>query len=110
MAENLDNVKKPIYATVGAGDVVVQADGLVDGREGVEAVVAQRAHEELEVDLRRGAHGDGRGRLEDGGHGVTLAMSSSVTRAKSATPICSPRVRGSMPAARKASSAAAPEP
>ncbi len=25
MAENLDNVKKPIYATVGAGDVVVQA-------------------------------------------------------------------------------------
>jgi hypothetical protein len=45
---------------VGAGehDLVVQPDGLEDGREVVEAVAAQATHRQREVELRRRAHGD----------------------------------------------------
>ena len=41
----------------GDGDLVEQADRVVDGRQGVVAVLATGADQELEVDLGRDAHG-----------------------------------------------------
>ena len=69
-------------------------------RQRVEAVAAQRADGERDVDLRRRADGD------RAGHGRPPA-SVAASRAKSVTESCSPRVAGSMPAARSRASAAA---
>ncbi|WIM72801.1 hypothetical protein QP028_02810 [Corynebacterium suedekumii] len=80
------------------GDHVRQAQGLEDGDQLVVAVLAGIADAEVEVDLAVGADADR-------SHEVTPA-----SRTKSATVSFSPRSCGSMPAASRASSAAAPEP
>ena len=98
--------------------LVVQADGLVDGLEGVEAVLAGGADPEVQVDLGGGAdvHAGGRrrsgvtirGRRSRGGSRPTACPRRSGR--SPATPITSPRVVGSMPACTSAASAASPEP
>ncbi len=71
----------------GDGDVVVEAHRLVDGGEGVVAVLARRPDEELEVDLGRDAHGDRAGHERGRGHGLTLVRRAVARPTRAAAPI-----------------------
>ena len=84
-----------------ARQVVVDRDGLVDGVQLVEAVVAEPAHAQVQVDLGGRAGAQGRG-----DHRCT----SSAIRTNAAMPSDSPRASGSTPAATSAASAAAADP
>ena len=100
------DVRRPVrdhaeHRVLGGDELVVQADGLVDGLEGVEAVLAGGADAEVQVDLGGGADVDAGRRQALGGHhprpSLSRRLSShgmpSAIRAKSSTPITSPRGR-----------------
>src|SRR3954447_1068008 len=101
------------------GEVVVQAERLVDRHERVEAVGPGRTHPEQQVDLRGGAHGEAHPapprrswveeRSEASDERPGASDRASAIRANCSTFSDSPRAIGSTPAAVSAAEASSPE-